>query len=273
MFDAKDDFRLRRGFIHHPKIALLRRQLGDGGIISLILLWDFTAGNRYDGSLAGMTDDEIEAAAEWAGERGAWISAAVSLRLVDGEQGKREVHSWHEHQPWISQREGRVALARESGRIGGLASAALRQRRGGLKRPLKAPSSDPSSGKQPPSPALPSPTQPNQREEKTPEVLTAKKVAQALKDQIGATSLPACLSQIKSLQTSGLPLDAILAAVSEHGTPGMAPWDFSKAASGTANRIAPAKNVPNPAEILEVGRKLSQNGHAGLFLKGGPDVA
>jgi len=63
------DIRIKIGFHRHPKIQKLRKELGDAGPLSLIILWGYVAQNRPDGNLAGMSVEDIELAAEWKAKR------------------------------------------------------------------------------------------------------------------------------------------------------------------------------------------------------------
>lgn len=285
--DFRDDLRIRRGALRHPKILLLRKRLGAEAVLSLIALWDHAAGNRWKGSLAGMTDPEIEAAADWCGAEGAWIAAASALRLLDGDELSRSIHGWEEAQPWIFHREERLAAAKTSGRRGG--RAGVRSRESARKRKPKAtvegtleatvdgtvnttlkafqpPSPYPYPSPSPyPSPT-PTPTPTPHTEESplppkgvtvsVPEALTQDRVAKMLKARLGS-SLNPCRGQVAALVGAGWDLARIVEAVEAHAEPGLAPWDWTKRARGIENRIPPARNVPNTAEILEVGRKLA----------------
>jgi hypothetical protein len=109
-----EDCRISASLFQHPKYRKLRRRLGDSGGIALICLWAYTARERSDGSLAGMSDEDIELAADWTGEPDALVRTLVDLRLVDGEAGARCIHGWAEHQPWVVSRGARIDQAKRA---------------------------------------------------------------------------------------------------------------------------------------------------------------
>ena len=92
------DIRLSVFFLDHPKTVKLKRRLGLDGVESLIRLWTWTALNRPDGDI-GQDPDDIEIAARWDGEPGAFVSALESLRWIDLRDGRYLLHDWDNHQP------------------------------------------------------------------------------------------------------------------------------------------------------------------------------
>src|SRR5690606_2951978 len=89
----------------------------------LVCLFLWAAGNRPDGNLAGMTDEDIELAVDWTGVAGAFVSALAEVAFLDGEEGRRRIHDWDEHNPWASGAETRSekgrwgALCKQHGRL------------------------------------------------------------------------------------------------------------------------------------------------------------
>jgi len=116
------DARVKVTLPDHPKTKKLIRKCGQAGAWNLIRLFLFVAANRPDGDLAGMDDDDIEIAADWLGDPGALVAALVEVRFLTGEQGKRAVHDWADHNPWASGSEARseksrwAALCKQHGR-------------------------------------------------------------------------------------------------------------------------------------------------------------
>jgi len=109
------DIRLSVLFLDHPKTIKLRRRLGFAGVESLIRLWCWTAQNKPDGDLLCMDADDIEIAARWEGEGGAFIGELVSLRWLDrGESSGYRLHDWQVHNPWAANAEDRGNKARLS---------------------------------------------------------------------------------------------------------------------------------------------------------------
>lgn len=108
------DIRLSVNFFTHPKTVKLIRQLGLEGVVSLLRLWLWTAQNRPGGALSGMDVDDIEIAAGWQGEQGAFVSTVTSLRLLDVIGEGHRLHDWEEHNPWQSEAESRADKGRFS---------------------------------------------------------------------------------------------------------------------------------------------------------------
>jgi len=107
-----DDARISTALPQHPKTKKLRRRIGDGGCWSLVCLFLWTAANRWDGSLSDMSDEDIELAADWAGEPGAFVSALVDVGFIDGDSGTYAIHDWQDHNPWAASRGQRQEAAR-----------------------------------------------------------------------------------------------------------------------------------------------------------------
>jgi len=111
------DLRLNLGFWDHPKTLKLARRLGLEGVRSLQVLWIWAAKNRPDGDLAGMDTEDVEIAARWEGEPGAFVSALRDLRWVDEDPdgpGGLRLHDWAENNPWVAESRDRSDAARLS---------------------------------------------------------------------------------------------------------------------------------------------------------------
>ena len=108
------DIRLSVGFFDHPKIIKLERQLGLEGVTALLRLWLWTAQNRPSGVLSGMDEEDIEIAARWSGEPGAFNGVVTRLRLLDAVGDSLHIHDWQEHNTWQSEAENRSNAARLS---------------------------------------------------------------------------------------------------------------------------------------------------------------
>ena len=106
------DARISTGLPGHPKTKKLIRRLGPAAGWHLVCLFLWVADNRSDGDLAGMTDEDIELAIDWAGEDGAFVKELVSVGFVEGEEGARAVHDWEEHNPWAAGSEKRAEKSR-----------------------------------------------------------------------------------------------------------------------------------------------------------------
>ena len=105
------DFRLAVGFSRHHKTRKLKRALGAEGVLSLIWLWEYAAAERPDGDLSRLDDDDIELAADWDGEPGAFVAAIRSIGFLDVGN---LLHDWQEHNAWASNADARSDKARLS---------------------------------------------------------------------------------------------------------------------------------------------------------------
>lgn len=106
------DARLNTGLPTHPKTKKLIRRLGPGAGWSLVCLILWARGNRPDGDLSGMSDEDIELACDWMGDNDAFVAALASVGYLDGESGSYQLHDWAEHQPWSNGSDLRSAKAR-----------------------------------------------------------------------------------------------------------------------------------------------------------------
>jgi hypothetical protein len=107
-----DDVRISVALPRHPKTVKLERRLGAPGFRSLVCLFLWVGENRPEGSLLGMTGEDVEIAADWKGEAGQLVSTLVGVRFLDGQDGDYRIHDWIEHNPWAAGRPARVAAAK-----------------------------------------------------------------------------------------------------------------------------------------------------------------
>lgn len=110
------DIRLEVSWRDHPKRKKLRRRVGADGVLALLDLWLWTAQNRPDGVLTGLTAEDVEIAAQWQGTPGALVAALLddAIRLIEQDEvGTLRIHGWDEHQRWASG----AARRSEAGRI------------------------------------------------------------------------------------------------------------------------------------------------------------
>ncbi|WP_367346476.1 hypothetical protein [Stenotrophomonas bentonitica] len=116
------DARLSTGLPGHPKTKKLVRRLGPAAGWSLVCLILWARSSRPDGDLSGMTAEDIELAADWAGDNDALVRELASVGFLDGTEGAYQLHDWAEHQPWSAGAEARsekakwAALCRRHGR-------------------------------------------------------------------------------------------------------------------------------------------------------------
>ena len=108
------DLRLACDWADHWKTRGLIRKCGPDAPRCLIRLWSYAADRRPNGDLSGLSADEIADAAKWPETEPSdrFIAALVDLRWLDGEDGNYRLHDWHNHQPWIADREKRREAAR-----------------------------------------------------------------------------------------------------------------------------------------------------------------
>jgi hypothetical protein len=106
------DARVSVTLAEHPKTKKLIRRHGQAAAWNLVRLFLHAAANRPDGDLSGMDDDDIEIAADWLGDPGAFVAALIEVRFLDGEAGSYCIHDWNEHNPWAAQSDMRADRAR-----------------------------------------------------------------------------------------------------------------------------------------------------------------
>lgn len=107
------DARIAVGLPTHPKTKKLIKRLGQAAAWNLVCLFLWAAANRRDGDLSGMTDEDIELAADWLGEEGAFVSVLLEVRFLDADgAGGYLLHDWQDHNPWAAGADMRSAKAR-----------------------------------------------------------------------------------------------------------------------------------------------------------------
>jgi len=106
------DARLNTGLAGHHKTKKLLRRLGPAGPWALVCLFLWTAANRSDGDLSGMSNEDIELAADWQGEPDALVPVLAEVGFLDGSAGERKIHDWAEHNPWAAGAEDRAESSR-----------------------------------------------------------------------------------------------------------------------------------------------------------------
>jgi hypothetical protein len=96
------DFRVSVDFFGHHKTKKLQRRIGDAGVMSLLRLWAYVAKIKPDGDIASMDTEDIEIAADWKGECGAFVKAAIESGFFEEYEGEYYLHDWKIHNPWVS---------------------------------------------------------------------------------------------------------------------------------------------------------------------------
>lgn len=107
-----EDFRVRVGFVDHPKISRLRRRVGGTAVEMVLRLWDFCTKARRDGSLHGMDAEDIADVCRWEGDPNVLLEALQDSGLIDPCDDGWCVHDWAEEQPWVAGFEQRSQRAR-----------------------------------------------------------------------------------------------------------------------------------------------------------------
>ncbi|MGE4297006.1 MAG: hypothetical protein AB7E47_03165 [Desulfovibrionaceae bacterium] len=107
------DFRVAVGFARHVKTRKLVRAVGYEAVLALLALWGYAAENKPDGVLHGMDVDDIELAADWAGDCGAFVAALVALGFLDHDGDIYALHDWAQHNAYATHAEDRKERARK----------------------------------------------------------------------------------------------------------------------------------------------------------------
>ena len=94
------DARLNIGFPHHPKTQKLKRRLGADGAWSLVCLILWTAANKSNGVLSGMTHEDIAIAAGWEGQTEEFVKALIEVGFLDQLGDSLALHDWVDHNPY-----------------------------------------------------------------------------------------------------------------------------------------------------------------------------
>lgn len=116
---AVSDFRIQLDFFDHPKAIRLEARLGAAGVVALWRLWGWCAKRRTDGDLAGLSDADVELAARWSGDPGAFIEVLLSIRFLDRNNDGLSIHGWSESQPWVVGAARRSKKAKKAGKRSG----------------------------------------------------------------------------------------------------------------------------------------------------------
>lgn len=111
------DFRLSADFVDHPKTRKLIRALGLEALRALLKLWSYAARNRPSGALTGMSEEDVELAADWPDTRaGEFAKALIDVRFLDRNGDALSLHNWATRQPFLADREARSEQARRAAR-------------------------------------------------------------------------------------------------------------------------------------------------------------
>jgi len=109
-----DDTRIVNTFPAHPKTLKLERRLGTPACWSLVCLFLWTSGNKPEGNLTGMDDEDLALAAKWDGPATQFVKSLVEIGFLDGDPNAYRVHDWIEHNPYAASRPQRIESARKA---------------------------------------------------------------------------------------------------------------------------------------------------------------
>lgn len=109
-----NDLRVSINAPEHPKIQKLCKRLGDAAFLYLFKLWRHAAANKTTGVLTNMDLEDIEIAAGWPGEGGAFVACLIELKLLNEKQGIYSINDWAEHNPWVYHAGDRKKIAKEA---------------------------------------------------------------------------------------------------------------------------------------------------------------
>jgi hypothetical protein len=111
---VSSDARIATGLPAHPKLKKLRKRLGKDACWSLVCLFLWAANDRWDGNLSGLSEEDIELAADWEGEPAVFVKTLAEVGFLEGSAGAYIIHDWEEHNPYAAARGSRVANARKA---------------------------------------------------------------------------------------------------------------------------------------------------------------
>lgn len=264
--------RIALAFWTHPKRLKLERLLashpwgsakhGDpqsgGECVARILAWLDGLGDP-EGTITSR--DDLEMVAGWRGQDGGLWSALVESGFVDQDPDR-----WHD----FGDLNGKALNLRESASVAGKASAAARKAKFGTAQPQKPerPERNPERRSTPPFERAPNSSGSGSDQDQDQDQEGATRLARArpkpgpqdlaardLATRLGS-SLNPCRKQVQALLASGWDLDRVRAAIEQHATPGMAPWDWTKEARGEVNGRASShwKGGLSPQDIIDMTR-------------------
>lgn len=108
------DFRVAITIATHCKTKKLMRRLGDRSFYNLIRLWAYTAANKPDGKLLGMSKEDIELAAGWNGQCSEFVLALLELNFIDETDNVFSIHNWEKHNGYAFHAQQRSEKAQKA---------------------------------------------------------------------------------------------------------------------------------------------------------------
>lgn len=116
------DYRVKVGYLDHPKTRKLRRQLGDKAVEFPMRLWEFcaTTPSRCDGDLSGLENESIADICRWDGDPDELVRCLRGPdhlpAFLDGEDGAYRIHDLEDHNPFVVHHAERSAKAKAAAR-------------------------------------------------------------------------------------------------------------------------------------------------------------
>jgi hypothetical protein len=113
-----EDIRIETSWKTHPKRIKLQRKLGHEGLTAWLDLLLTVSECRPRGVLDGWKEEEIEIAAQWAGQPGIFVAACLQIGLIE-QNGSQVflIHDWEDHNPWVFHAPERSEQAKSAARV------------------------------------------------------------------------------------------------------------------------------------------------------------
>ncbi len=99
---AVEDYRIKTSWRRHWKRRKLKNLGGAEAVLAIEDLWAHCADERHNGSLAGMSNEEIVLNTEWPDDPDVLISYFVQCRLLEGKLGHYRIKDWNDHNPHVA---------------------------------------------------------------------------------------------------------------------------------------------------------------------------
>lgn len=124
------DYRVKVGFLEHPKTRRLKKLAGPEAVLAFMQLWEFCAltEGRGDGNLCGLDEDDIEYVARWQGANGALVHALREVGFLDEMSGELGycIHEFAVHNEFVAGSDARRERARQAGIASGRSRRGLK---------------------------------------------------------------------------------------------------------------------------------------------------
>lgn len=118
-----DDYRVKVGFLDHPKTIMFKRRVGPGAVETLLRMFEFCTMNsgRTGGSLDGMSNEAIAIALRWDGYPDELVGWLCEVGFLDKNDAGDvvSVHDWAEHNGYVAGHLERSRRATRGGKASG----------------------------------------------------------------------------------------------------------------------------------------------------------